>query len=188
MNQIDKDYIDSLSIECIPWHRMFTAYGTAENYSELLSKLEQTFDVNEWEETYSKISDFEHQSTMFPPAPFVLVFLIRIFRKLLGSNTENGDIIAKSLIDNFVYYSEICSDAEEMEHSPPLSRFSDMLDEEYLLSEEFDEEELDEIFENPDAVPDELFYSFYYYSKMVLSKIPDILDEYNKYTEFKNKF
>ena len=36
-----KKYIDGLNRERIPWNRMFTAYGTAEHYNELLAVLEQ---------------------------------------------------------------------------------------------------------------------------------------------------
>ena len=183
MNKDIKEYIDSLNCENIPWHRMFTAYGTAEDYDELLSVLEQTLDTEEWEETYDAISDFEHQSTMFYPAPFVLVFLVRILEKLLGSKTKSADIIAKKLIDQFTYYAQICSEADEMEHSQPLENFSDMLDDKYLLSEECDEDELEEIFEDPEAIPDDLFYSFYYYSKIVLSQVPEILDKLGKYND-----
>ena len=49
------------------------------------------------------------------------------------------------------------------------------VDDENLLPEDCTEEDLDQIFENPDAVSDELFYSFYYYSKIVLSQVPDEL-------------
>ena len=62
-----------------------------------------------------------------------------------------------------------------MEHAQPLGHFWDLLDDENLLPEDCTEEDLDQIFENPDAVSDELFYSFYYYSKIVLSQISDIL-------------
>ena len=56
-----------------------------------------------------------------------------------------------------------------MEHADPLPNFQDMLDRKYLLSEEFDEEELEEVFEN--FIPDDLFYSLYYYSGMIISDI-----------------
>ena len=78
MDKATKNYIDSLDRRSIPWNRMFTAYGTAEHYNELLSVLEETTDEVQWKKTFTRISDFEHQSTMFPPAPFVLVFLVRI--------------------------------------------------------------------------------------------------------------
>ena len=37
MDTAIKNYIDSLDRRSIPWNRMFTAYGTAEHYNELLS-------------------------------------------------------------------------------------------------------------------------------------------------------
>ena len=73
-----KHEIDRFDKQQIPWRRMFTAYGTAENDCEYLSVLEQTLDVQEWKKTFRKLSDFEHQSTFFPPAPFALVFLVHV--------------------------------------------------------------------------------------------------------------
>ncbi len=192
MDDKTKNYIDNLSIDCIPWHRMFTAYGTAENFGEALSVLEQTDDIEEWNDNFDIISDCEHQSTMCSSAPFVLIFLVRILEKRLSNQTKSSGVIVKSLIKSFLYYIDICNEAENMEHAQPLSCFSDMLEEKYLLPENIDEEELEEIFEDPDAVPDNLFYSFYYYSKMVLSQLPDILKRSEKYaemgSELKNKF
>ena len=173
MDTATKNYIDSLDRRSIPWNRMFTAYGTAEHYNELLSVLEETTDEAQWKKTFTRISDFEHQSTMFPPAPFVLLFLVRILQKHFQDGSPDG--IAKILIDQLTYYTDVCNDAENMEHAQPLGHFRDLLDDENLLPEDCTEEDLDQIFENPDAVSDELFYSFYYYSKIVLSQISDIL-------------
>ena len=175
MDTATKNYIDSLDRRSIPWNRMFTAYGTAEHYNELLSVLEETTDEEQWKKTFNRLSDFEHQSTMFPPAPFALVFLVRILQKLLQDASAYG--IVKKLIDHFMYYAEVCCGAEEMEHAQPLSHFEDLLDDGNLLPEDCTEEDLDEIFEDPDAVSDELFFSFYYYAKTVLSQVPDILDQ-----------
>ena len=160
MDTATKNYIDSLDRRSIPWNRMFTAYGTAEHYNELLSVLEETTDEALWKKTFNRISDFEHQSTMFPPAPFVLVFLVRILQKRIQDGFEDG--IVQNLIDQCTYYADVCKYAEEMEHAQPLGHFWDLLDD-------------DEVFENPDVIPDELFYSFYYYSKVVLSQVEGIL-------------
>ena len=173
MDTAIKNYIDSLDRRSIPWNRMFTAYGTAEHYNELLSVLEETTDEVLWKKTFNRISDFEHQSTMFPPAPFVLVFLVRILQKRFQDGFEDG--IVQNLIDQCTYYADVCKYAEEMEHAQPLGHFWDLLDDENLLPEDCTEEELDEVFENPDVIPDELFYSFYYYSKVVLSQVEGIL-------------
>ena len=164
MDDVTRDYIDSLEVNSVPWSRMFTAYGTAEHYPELLFELEHTRDIDRWKKLFNKISDFEHQSTLFPPAPFVLIFLVRQLQKLL----EEGK-------------------AEDIEHAHPLERFSDLLDEENLLPEGCTEEDLLAVFEDPEAVPDALFYSFYYYSMIVLSQIPDILDRYGKFSKESKK-
>ena len=171
MDTATKNYIDNLDRKNIPWNRMFTAYGTAEHYNELLSVLEETTDEKQWLKTFNRISDFEHQSTMFPPAPFVLAFLVRILQKLLQDGS--ADKIVKKLIDQFTYYTDVCNEAEEMEHAQPLEHFWDLLDEENLLPKDCTEEDLEQVFEDPDAISDELFYSFYYYAKIVLSQVPD---------------
>ena len=185
MDDVTRDYIDSLEVNSVPWSRMFTAYGTAEHYPELLFELEHTRDIDRWKKLFNKISDFEHQSTLFPPAPFVLIFLVRQLQKLLEEG--KAEDIAERMIDQFGYYIGICRDAEKMEHAHPLERFSDLLDEENLLPEGCTEEDLLAVFEDPEAVSDALFYSFYYYSMIVLSQIPDILDRYGKFSKESKK-
>ena len=51
-----------------------------------------------------------------------------------------------------------------MENTDPLERFEDMLNEDYLWSEEYDEEEDEMRYEDGEVFSDDLFYSFYYYS------------------------
>lgn len=185
MDITTKRYIDNLDIKDVPWDRMFTAYDTAEHYPELLSKLEETTDINLWGNTYRQISDFEHQSTMFPPAPFVLVFLVRILRKLLEEG--KADDIVRKMLNLFEYYIDICINAERMEHAEAFKQFSDLLDDKNLLPKNFSDEELLDIFEDPKAISDELFYSIYHYSLIVLSQIPDILDRYNRFPDVSKK-
>lgn len=183
MDENIKNYIDGLTIDSLPWRRMVTAYGTAERYSEIFPILERSDDLDEWKHAFNVISDFEHQSTMLQPAPFALVFLVRILEKRLDGKTKTDELIAQKLIDQFRYYAEVCCDAENMDHAEQLSSFSDILDEEYLLSENWDDDELDEFFEDPDSIPEDLFYSFYYYSRAVLSQVPDILDKHGRFAK-----
>ena len=180
-DMVIKAYIDGLHREDIPWQRMFTAYGTAARYNDALSVLEASDDPEEWGRTFNTMSDFEHQSTMFPPAPFALVFLVRILSKLLERKTENSDRIAAELVDQLIYYAEVCRDADEWDHAEPLDRMSDLLDEDRLLSADPTEEELDALFSDPDAVPDNVFYSYYYYSAVVLGEAPAVLDRYGSF-------
>jgi hypothetical protein len=46
---------------------------------------------------------------LFPPAPFVLIFLVRHLRKLLEEG--KAEDIAERMIDHFGYYIGICRDA-----------------------------------------------------------------------------
>lgn len=166
---MDREYIDNLKIEDIPWDRMVTAYGTAENYPEYLAILDSMRNIDEMNEALYSISDFEHQSTLFTPAPFALVFLMRIFEKAKQTDTPEAEWIIEKFSKVFNYYLEICADADSTEHDEQLPNFSDMLDEKYLLPENYTEDDLDEFFENPDSMPDDYFYSLYYYSEKVIS-------------------
>ncbi len=165
----ERRYIDNLKIEDIPWGRMVTAYGTAEKYPKYLAVLDSMKNINKMKKAFNKISDFEHQSTMFPPAPFALIFLKRILEKAKQTDTPEAEWIVEKFSEDFEYYLEICADADSAEHDEPLPDFSDMLDEKYLLPENFTEDDLDEFFENPDSMPDDYFYSLYYYSEKVIS-------------------
>ena len=58
---------------------------------------------------------------------------------------------------------EICLNTPSL-----LPHFLDLLKEEYLWSEVYDEEADELRYEDDNVFPDDLFYSFYYYSKEVL--------------------
>ena len=64
-----------------------------------------------------------------------------------------------------------------MEHAAPLLCFSDMLKEEYLWSEEYDEEEDEMRYEEDEVFPDDLFYSFYYYSWQAVLAYRGVLEQ-----------
>lgn len=161
-----KEYIKNLNISNIPWNRMVTAYGTAENYPQYLSTLDSMNNIDKMNEALNDVSDFEHQGTLFSPAPFALVFLVRIYEKARQTNTAEAEWLVNELNKSFDYYLEICEDANKMEHAEPFPEFSDMLDEQYLLPEDYTENDLDEYYEN--FMPDDCFYSLYYYSGIIL--------------------
>ena len=68
-----------------------------------------------------------------------------------------------------------------LEHADPLPHFVDMLNEEYLWSEEYDEDEDILRYEEEEVFPDDLFFSFYYYSLQVLLLYKPLLDKNNKF-------
>ena len=67
-----------------------------------------------------------------------------------------------------------------LEHADPLPSFADMLNEEYLWSEEYDEDEDVLRYEEEEVFPADLFFSFYYYSLQVLLLGKLLLDEANE--------
>lgn len=176
MNNI-KEYTDSIKIDDIPWSRMTTAYDTAENYPEMLKILDEMKNLDEVKNAWNEISSIEHQSTMFTPAPFALVFLVRIYEKALNSaNNPVAVWIEDKLGDMFEYYKEICDDIERTEDHPnALENMYDILDSKYLLPEGVslyaieDENEFQMLYEK--LFTPELFYSLYHYSKAVLADI-----------------
>lgn len=187
-----KQYTDSLEIDDIPWDRMVTAYDKAEKYPEYLRILDEMKDLDEVRKAWNKISDFEHQSTFFTPAPFVVVFLVRIYEKAKNTDNPVAKWLADKLSDEFGYYLKVCDETENaMEHADPLENMSDILNDKYLLPEgfdldpEYDDEEEDDFDVDEFIVslfPDDLFYSLYYYTGKILSEIPDI-EETETYRE-----
>lgn len=190
MRTVDEEtrkYIESLEISDVPWNRLPTIYGRATDfpkYFDTLSKMDNLDDVmRDGEEIAMNI---EHQSTLLHATPFALIFLLRIFQKA-KEQREKNDIAAtlfEELIELFMYIAESINDAFKCEHAEELPHFADMLKEEYLWSEEYDEEE-DELRYEENPFPDDLFYSFYYYSYKVLLLCEPIIE--NLQSENANK-
>ena len=113
------------------------------------------------------------------PLRSVKVFLSRILEKALKKSGQNpaARFLAGQLMDFFACILQCFHDGDEMEHAEPLPLFSDLLKEEYLWSEEYDEEEDEMRYEEDEVFPDDLFYSFYYYSWQAVLAYRDILEQ-----------
>ena len=85
--------------------------------------------------------------------------------------------LAGELLDFFSCILQCFHDGDEMEHAEALPLFSDLLKEEYLWSEEYDEEEDEMRYEEDEVFPDDLFYSFYYYSWQAVKAYQDVLEQ-----------
>lgn len=166
--------------------------GAADKSSDASER--EKFDARALQDALSKIfNEIEHQSTLWHATPFALLFLARIFMRAravagkkqndaadeIGGNNQNAadgnadksrqndaaGFIAARLGGFFAFMIEICDDADKISHAAPLASFSDMLAEKYLWpqSDENDEERWEEYFYD-----EELFYSLYFYSRVVL--------------------
>lgn len=77
------DFIDQLTLERVPWHRLTTPYGRGDELPKLLKDLASLKNRESVESSVRKISHLiEHQGTLWHVTPFATVFLARIFRAL----------------------------------------------------------------------------------------------------------
>lgn len=126
MTEKNQNYINTVKLEEIPWHRITTTYGRATlfpQYFEVLEKMENAEDV---EAALYEISiNIEHQGTLWYATPFAVIFLVRIFRKALAqsSTNENAHHIVEDLLEGFDIIAESFRYGDELEHADPLPSF-----------------------------------------------------------------
>ena len=176
-------YIETVQVSDIPWHRLTTTYGRATDFPtelDVLWNMESIETINAAGEELAQ--NIEHQSTLWHATPFAMIFLFRIFKKAQEERTQNkvAQYLAEQLVDLFTVIAECIRDGLVLEHADPLPHFVDMLNEEYLWSEEYDEDEDVLRYEEEDVFPDDLFFSFYYYSLQVLLLGRLLLDKNNE--------
>lgn len=176
-------YIETVQVSDILWHRLTTTYGRATDFPtelDVLWNMESIETINAAGEELAQ--NIEHQSTLWHATPFAMIFLFRIFKKAQEERTQNkvAQYLAEQLVDLFSVIAECIRDGLLLEHANPLPCFEDMLNEEYLWSEEYDEDEDVLRYEEEDVFPDDLFFSFYYYSLQVLLLGRLLLDKNNE--------
>ena len=184
MDTVTKQYIETVKVSDIPWHRLTTTYGRATDFPAHLEVLWDMKNVDAIDAAGEELAqNIEHQSTLWHATPFAMVFLLRIFKKALEERTQNdvAHYLVEQLVDLFIVIAECIRDGLMLEHADQLPNFEDMLNEEYLWSEEYDEDEDVLRYEEEEVFPDDLFFSFYYYSLQVLLLCKPLLDKNNKY-------
>ena len=183
MDTVTKQYIETVKVSDIPWHRLTTTYGRATDFPAHLEVLWDMTDVDAIDAAGEELAqNIEHQSTLWHATPFAMVFLLRIFKKALEERTQNevAHYLAEQLVELFTVIAECIRDGLMLEHADPLPNFEDMLNEEYLWSEDYDEDEDVLRYEEEDVFPDDLFFSFYYYSLQVLLLGKPLLNKANE--------
>ena len=184
MDTVTKQYIETVKVSDIPWHRLTTSYGRATDFPAHLEVLWDMKDVDAIDAAGEELAqNIEHQSTLWHTTPFALIFLLRIFKKAIEEQGHNevARYLSEALVDLFIVIAESIRDGLMLEHTEQLPNFEDMLNEEYLWSEEYDEDEDILRYEEEEVFPDDLFFSFYYYSLQVLLLCKPLLDKNNKY-------
>ena len=172
------DFIDQLTLEGVPWHRLTTPYGRGDELPKLLKDLSSLKNRESVESSVRKISHLiEHQGTLWHVTTFATVFLARIFRSALADASTNP--VAHQVVDHigelFAVLLESVRDAQKLEHADPLPKFVDLLTEDSLWP---DDEEDDELrWEEEEVFSDSMFYSFWFYTKEVLTNALNGLEE-----------
>ena len=180
MDTVTKQYIETVKVSDIPWHRLTTTYGRATDFPAHLEVLWDMKNVDAVDAAGEELAqNIEHQSTLWHATPFALIFLLRIFKKAVEEQGHNevARYLVEQLVDLFTVIAECIRDGLMLEHADPLPKFEDMLNEEYLWSEEYDEDEDILRYEEEEVFPDDLFFSFYYYSLQVLLLCKPLLDK-----------
>ena len=183
MNTVTQRYIKTVQISDIPWHRLTTSYGRATDFPRALDTLWAMESIDAVDEAGKELAlNIEHQSTLWHSTPFALIFLLRTFKKAVEEQRHNevARYLAEALVELFIVIAESIRDGLVLEHADPLPNFVDMLDEEYLWSEVYDEDEDMIRYEEDEVFPDDLFFSFYYYSLQVLLLGRLLLDKNNE--------
>lgn len=180
----NKLYIKKVQIDEIPWHRLTTTYSRATQFPKYFKTIDAMQNLQEVKNALKEVAiNIEHQSTLWHATPFALIFLVRIFKKAVSKmkNDEIGNFVVKELAYLFDVILQSYEDSNEMEHAEQLPLFEDMLKEKYLWSEIYSEEEDELRYEEDEVFPDDLFYSFYYYSyKTIQTCIPMLENLKNK--------
>ena len=184
MDTVTKQYIETVKVSDIPWHRLTTTYGRATDFPAHFEVLWDMKNVDGIDAAGEELAqNIEHQSTLWHSTPFALIFLLRIFKKAIAEQGHNevARYLSEALVDLFIVIAECIRDGLMLEHADQLPNFEDMLNEEYLWSEEYDEDEDILRYEEEEVFPDDLFFSFYYYSLQVLLLCKPLLDKNNKF-------
>ena len=174
-----KKYIENVKVSDIPWHRLTTSYGRGTDFPNQFDVLWKMDSIEAVDAAGEDIAlNIEHQSTLWHATPFAMIFLLRIFKKAQEESAHNevAQYLAEQLVELFTVIAECIRDGLMLEHADPLPSFEAMLNEEYLWSEEYDEDEDVLRYEEEDVFPDDLFFSFYYYSLQVLLLTIPLLD------------
>lgn len=179
MDTAIQTYIETVQVSEIPWHRLTTTYGRATDFPTELDVLWKMESIEAVDAAGEEIAlNIEHQSTLWHATPFAMIFLLRIYKKAQEASAHNevAQYLAEQLVELFTVIAECIRDGLMLEHADPLPNFGDMLNEEYLWSEEYDEDDDVLRYEEDDVFPDDLFFSFYYYSLQVLLLAIPLLD------------
>lgn len=176
------DYIKQIHLNDIPWERLSTPYETAVDFPQWFRQMTDENQALAADAAHDIALNIEHQSTLWQVTPFAMIILDRLLTAAIEKYTHTQDdddkLVIKHILEIYVpVFETVGFMNSEVGRFQPLPHFSDMLKDEYLLPEpqffendEDPEEALEAYLEGfYTEMPEELFYSFFYYSWLVLA-------------------
>lgn len=176
------DYIKQVHLSDIPWERLSTPYESAAEFPAWFRQMADENDNIAGRAANDIALNVEHQSTLWQVTPFAMIILDRMLTAAVEKYAHTRDDGDKPIIIRILEIYEAIFDTarfmnNEVGRFEPLPHFSDMLKPEYLLpppaafaDEEDPEEALEAYLEEQYAdMPEDLFYSFFYYAWLVLA-------------------
>lgn len=174
MKQQDRDLIEVIGIEEVPWNRMGTPLGRAAEFSELLEAITDSDQETAEEAADILAKSIETESVLWQPTPWVMLFLARILGCAAESYIENHtDDDAGVIMRILTLYALVFNTLEGIDDDVPkqVPTLQEMLDAKNLLPEKTadkdDEIVIGEFYKN---VPEEMFYGYFYYSWSILAQ------------------
>ncbi|UNK18420.1 hypothetical protein MNQ98_29155 [Paenibacillus sp. N3/727] len=135
----------------VPWQRLTTAYGRGTDIPRLMEK-------GQYEELANLI---EHQGTLWQTTPWVLFMLLRELAK------QKPEKVSSEEVELYLAVASAIT-VEYMDSQNTVETMSELLDEEYLWPENEEEDELRWEEEEPPGYETEVFFSYYYFSYLLL--------------------
>lgn len=166
-----REYVNTLSLEDVPWHRLPTAYGRAGHFPNAFHRLfamDSTRDVDAALDIV--FHEAIHQETFWAAAPLSAVFLYRAFEQA-ATQAPKSTVAAHTLDRLLELFSEAAEGCQPQffGQEEVLPALADLLKEEFLWSEHYDEAEDEARYEEEGGpFTEEQYVSFYYYTYQVL--------------------
>ncbi|WP_314588108.1 hypothetical protein [Paenibacillus terrigena] len=135
----------------IPWQRLTTAYGRGTDIPRLL-------ETGQYEELANLI---EHQGTLWQTTPWALLMLLRELAKQKPKDVSSEEVGLYLAVANVIT-------VEYMDSQNTVETMNELLDEKYLWPENEEEDELQWEEEEPPGYETEAFFSYYYFSYLLL--------------------
>jgi len=143
--------MQTLTIDHIPWQRLTTAYGRGTDIPRLIA-------TKQYEELTNLI---EHQSTLWQTTPWTLLMLLRELAEQNPKDVSTEEIELYMTVANAIT-------VEYMDSQQTVATMNELLNEKYLWPEDEEDDEIQWEEEEPPGYESEAFFSYYYFSYVLL--------------------